>query len=399
MCGAIKHAALLILILILAACSTPPTESPDAALDGAAVDQKTMDLASNDGDGTAAADTSWSPRVGVVFRGLGFSWQKTSHRLNKLGGTVEGTASGASLALKTTSVMEGGSWSTGQPASDKVDYEVGYTAVRTTAARFAEGTFAPLQVTGNAKATPEVVARAQRTERIDLAAHGLADAKEVVAVIRGFTIDTDLTHEDGYTTRGFTVRLLDPKREADEIVLKLEVRVHAGAVADRIQNLESYGAKVTVSYTLVALREPATIAKVGYKLDLAGGVNPVHDHADLTKAKQVLPLSPAPDAALVAFTGFEILLNPGETWFPGRYVREVRVMNEKLELGSGGALEVWTDGYFSNSGLVTHPTKVDFSAELAMIPLADTEAKLYHGEIKGEAGTSLTTDTKTISFQ
>jgi len=384
----------LLLALLLCACSEPPQSStPDLGLDTGG-----RDLALPD---TGVHDTKAPLRTGVVLRGLGFDWQKTPHRLNKLGAMVQGKPQGQAIELELSSLMEGGSWSTGQAASDKVEYEVGYTAVRTRAARFVEGTFAPIQVKGDAKAKPEVVAQASQKQQLSLTAVGLSGAKQVVLVLRGFTIDTDLTHEDGYTNRGFTVRLQNTERQGDQLLTTLLVRVHAGPVVDRDQNLESYGATVTVGYTLIALDSGQVATKtVGYELDLPGGVEPKQPPADATKALQSFGGLSSISTALVALSGFEIYLNRGDTLFPGRYLRAVRVMNEKLSLDPGkGEASLWTDGYYSNAGLVTNPTKLEFTADLALIGLDDPDARVEDGSATGTAGVGLVTDTTTVTFE
>jgi hypothetical protein len=213
--------AVALLPVMLWSCSAQPAGSDGAPGADLATDATGGEAGAGVDAGADAGDAAVTPAVGVIWRGLGFAWKKTSHRLNKLGALVE--LSGTST-VKATATMEGGSWSTGQRASDQADYEVAYSAVKTRAARFAEGTFKPLLVKGDAKSSPEVVAQTSRQERISLSTAGLADAKQVAILLRGFSVDTDVTHKDGYTTRGLTVRLAKPTRRPGSSTLASRAR-------------------------------------------------------------------------------------------------------------------------------------------------------------------------------
>jgi hypothetical protein len=383
---------LLFLAVSAGACTNPGPNPIDGGRSDSPVDAVEVDADGGPAEGAAGA----VPSNAVIWRGLGFAWQKTPHRLNKMGAFVEGGPSDepSTIAVRSRATFEGGSWSTGQRGSDIADYEVGYTALRTDAARFVEGTFEGLLVKGDAKSNPEVIAQASRTERISLDEAGVADAGEVALVLRGFYIDTDVTHTDGYTTRGFTVRLHNTARQGADLVTTLSARVHAGTVLDRIQNLEDYGAIVTVGYTIVAV-DRGSIANdsVAYALDLAGGVNPTHPPADASLATRILTGAADHAGGVVAFTGVELWLNEGATTFPGRYLRAVRVMNEKLSYDPvKGVMSCWTDGYFSNSGLVTHVTKVAFRADLLLLQLDDPAVKIVHDSFSGASTTPTTSN-------
>lgn len=395
----------LTLPLLTAGCSGStqnPTPDLAQAVDAAPADQGAelaLDLPPVVDLAPAPDSPAQQPILAVIWRGVGYSWQKTPHRLNKLGALVSSKGlDSKSMLVSTTAIIEGGSFATGQQGTDTADYEVGFTAVRTTAARFVEGSFAPLTVKGNATKLPETVAQTQQEQRISLTKAGLASAKQLVLLLRGFSVDTDLTHKDGYTTRGLTIKLSTPARQGDELVTTLTARVHAGVVSDRVQKLGNYGATVKVHYTLVAVDQGAAASKaVAYQLDLAGGVNPKHAPADKTKAAVTLAGKPGMDAGLVGLQGFELWINRTKTIFPGRYLRAVRVSNDQqAHSKAAGTLSCQAQGFFSNSGLLTYATTVEYKAQLVLLQLA--QGAVERRKVTGAAKKTSTTDTTVVTF-
>jgi hypothetical protein len=223
----------------------------------------------------------------------------------------------------------------------------------------------------------------------------------VVVLLRGFSFDTDITHKDGYTSRGFAVKLGQAARSGDALKVPVTVRVQAGPVSDRVQGLDAYGATVTVGYTLVAVdRGHTTRQSLSYRMSYKAGVaNPTQPHAGAGKARHLLAGQGGAAAALAGLAGFELRLNKGVTHFPGRYMRAVRLMNEKLSHdAAAGELTLWTDGYFSNSGLVSHALTVDFAADVVLVQLDDPAAKVVHEGYFGTASKTTSTGTQNVSF-
>ncbi|MBI2900494.1 MAG: hypothetical protein HYY17_09930 [Planctomycetes bacterium] len=295
-----------------------------------------------------------------LLDGFGFRWQERPHRINKIGAGLDGAAGVLTL--------EGGSWADGQEASDAATHSLHHTAFSSDQVVIHHGETPLLTLAGS----PSQAATAETQVSVPLAEAGLAACSQFAVVLRGFDLDTDLTHEDGYTTRGIGARVKDASAAEGVLTFTARLRIEAGAVPDRIQDLASYGATGRVRYTVIGLLSGAVTAKShGYTLSYPAGVDPSQEHATAGQQTVVIQGTPGLAAGAVGLTGFDFRLNPDTSLYPGRYMREISVRDYDFAYASGtGALTFKCDGYFSNSGPVTWALENEFSASFVLIQVA-----------------------------
>lgn len=283
------------------------------------------------------------PSPWSLLDGFGFRWQQRPHRVNKIGARVEGEEGRLTL--------EGGSWASGEEATDQADYQLDYSTLVSDPLKTYEGTSPVLTLKG----TRTKAAQAQFKVFLDLETIGLSGCTKFAVLLRGFDFDTDVTHKDGYTVRGIGVRLHNVVVSEDSISFVAWMRLEAGAVPDRDQDLENYGSSGRVHYAVVGLTEGAVKDQThGYVLSYPAGISPTQTHASASEQTVTIQGQPGYSLGAVGWTGFDFRLNPDADDFPGRYMREIQVRNYGFQYDAGsGQMKFQFDGYFSNSGPIS----------------------------------------------
>ncbi len=303
---------------------------------------------------------------GVLLQGFGFRWKTRPHRINELG--VE--LSGSKGCLR----IQGGSWADGQEGSDQAELSLFTAQIASEGIQVIHGSTPWSTLTGT-KGQP---AAATESVTLSLTSLGLGSAQQVAVLLRGFELDTSVTHEDGYTTRGFGVRIVDASVSGETLAFSAWMRLEAGAVPDRIQNLASYGSKARVHYAVVGLSAGAVSSKiVEYTLKYPAGVSPTQPHASESLQSVSIQGAPGYGLGIVGLAGFDFTLNPNVSVWPGRYLREVAVRLHGFEYEvASGEMKLKCDGYFSNSGPVTWELTNQFSADLILIQMPSGSASI-----------------------
>ncbi|MFZ5476515.1 MAG: hypothetical protein ACOZNI_07025 [Myxococcota bacterium] len=155
----------------------------------------------------------------LVLTGWRYEWQELSHRVAYV---RVGLEDDSSLRLG----LVGGDWSTGEQFSDAPDYAVRYARVRTPFARAVRGEVT-FEVGPDGTAEAEAVVDAGE----------LGDG-ELVALLDGFEIDTDVAQGDdypadydpahGYASQGFAFAAGTPVREGDAVRVPVVATVRWG---------------------------------------------------------------------------------------------------------------------------------------------------------------------------
>lgn len=322
-------------------------------------------------DSTPAPAPSSATNSSFVLEGFGFRWDARPHRINKVGAALDETQ--AALTL------QGGSWADGSAASDSPHWQLGYASVTSPNLLFVHGETATLTLVGDP---------ASATTRVSVPRALMPGATSYAVYLRGFDLDTDATHQDGYTVQGLGAEVGNLVIGDDDLSFDARLTIDAGAVPDRIQHLPGYRATGTVQYTVVGIVDGASSSTSVSSTSRypAGILDPPRPHAPqaVTIAGQ-----PGLDLGFAALTGFQFRLNPDALLFPGRYMREISVGASDFNyIPSTGQMDFTYDGYFSNSGLVSWGLVSEFDASFVLVQAA--EGTIEHATASGPASGPVT---------
>lgn len=286
------------------------------------------------------------------FQGFGFRWKIRPHRINRIGV--------APLAF------QGGSWADGQEASDTATWTHDTAAVSSPYVLAWTGETGALALEGS---FPDDAAVVEETVTHSISALGLSAATKFAVLLRGFDLDTDVTHEDGYTTRGLSAQVKNVSVSGDALKFTARLRLEAAPVPDRVQKLGSYGSTGRLRYTVVGLTEgDVTHGSRSSTLEYPAGVAPEQESATASQQSVTLQGGAGHALGFAALTGFDIVLNPDVSLWPGRYLREIRVRLHDFEYdAAAGKMKLKCDGYYSNSGPVTWALVHRFKATFALV--------------------------------
>ncbi|GEM_PF-3433222 len=319
--------------------------------------------------------TEEPPTQAFLLDGFGFRWEKRPHRVNKLGVKLgDMIPYDKGLLGRSCATLEGGSWATGEEGSDSANHCVAVTALSSSKLRFHHGQISELKLWGS-KTAP-----AEATETITLALDSIAlsGCTQFAVLLRGFDLDTDLTHEFGYTVQGMAAGVGQANLAASTLRFTVRLRIVAGEVPDRSQKLAKYGATGRVYYTVVGLvNGVVTGQNHGYTLVYAPGIFPLQPSASNSQQAVTIQGAPGFNLATVGLTEFDFTLNSGESKYPGRYLREIRVRNHDFSYeASTGVMKFKCDGLFSNSGGVSWGLKNSFRAGFVLLQVSDPNGRL-----------------------
>ncbi len=318
----------------------------------------------------------------TLLDGFEFRWKKHPHRINKIGAKI------ASHSGRLT--LEGGTWATGEAGSDLADHKLFYARLSGSSIRTLDKTSPRLKLTGQIKPGAIEHATATRTIWLNLTKLGLADHHRFSVLLRGFSLDTDPSHEVGFTTKGIGAKVYDvavykgAHTGTRWLKFKLWLRIEAGKVPERWQKLRHYEASGRVHYTVVALHHGRITRKThGYTLRYLAGIEPKRAPATPSAQRVVIRGKPGLSGAVVGLTGFDIRLNPKKRFYSGRYMRDIRVRNHAFHYSkSTGKMSFRCDGYFSNKGPISWALEHRFKASFVLIQTAE-EITVTHHEVGG----------------
>ena len=335
-------------------------------------------------------------RTGTVFLdGFGFHWEKEPHRVSLLGAWLDRIRHDPiadSISADGELRMEGGTWS----PMDAVHYDLFYGEVHleggTDLHRFHHGSTQAVTLDGNIE---EGGLSGTEVVTLDLSPLGMGGLARFTVILRGFHIYTHAP-EAGYTIRGLGVEASDIEhdRAAGELRFSVRFRMDAGHVPDRPHQYDpdgDYGYTVRVHYTVIGTKAGAfTEASAEYDL--------TYSHCPFPAFRPDLPHADEIDPALaqvtihgdgdtryptgfVAWQGFSFTLNdpiPDCSPHEGRYMRDLVVRNKELAYDpDSGSATFTTDGYFSNTGMITYSLRNRFSGRYVLVQLGSKGTVTY----------------------
>jgi hypothetical protein len=288
-----------------------------------------------------------------LLDGFRIGWRDHPHRLRELGFELQadGTA---------RTELRGGPWSDGRRLQDEGRIRVWSSAINHPGVHTIDGSTGWMVASGRLRtglARP-AVARSRVSCEIAEAPFGVCDQWAVL--LRGFEIDTDCTHPDGFVTKGFGFCLGSPTVLAGtdastrQVSFDATLRVQAGRLPLRMRP-EQYTVRARMHYTLVGL-ESGHVTRAANSLVIrtpGGKDRPLHSAA----RRIVVQGQPGFGWAVVGLTGFDFHFNPNKNRFGGRYVRDLWVHNRDFSYEPGtGRMTLISDVGFSNRSLWAYAT-------------------------------------------
>lgn len=316
-----------------------------------------------------------------VLEGFGFQWLLTPHRVNKIGVSLSNSGY---LYTEPEIRFQGGTFSTGEEGIDLPTVTVGYGAFSSGRIFSLEGK-SPLLTGWGSCERPHAGEPATSELRISVDLPGyLPDRHTGIVLLNGFSIDTGITHPEGYTFKGLAVAIQDAVWEKGRVIFTARMEIDSAPVIDRQQHLELYGFQGDLTY-LILWAEQANRAsgQIAYRVANPDSVSvyPVIPHSDPEEQLLEIYGDPSVSFGLCGLTGFRFILNKDIQDFPGRYLRELSIATRDISYDpEEGMARLRSDGYFSNSGLITWKMFADFTADYGFFQVEDPMALYGHGE-------------------
>ena len=315
-----------------------------------------------------------------LLEGFGFQWLITPHRINKVGLSL--VNSGILLAQPEIR-FQGGTFSTGEEGVDLPTVTVRYGAFRASRSSSVLGRSPTLRGYGACSRT-ERIEPAEAAVRVSVDLPGFDPSRcRGVVLLNGFSLATDVTHPEGFTVGSVGARIRDVAWSVGRVAFTLWMQVGAAPVWDREQHLDRYGFEGDVTYhVLWADGAYPAHGSVAYRVENpAPGIYPRIPHASAAQQRLVLVGRPGLSFAVAGLTGFFLNINAEADLFPGRYLRELSVFTRDIRYDpASGEVALLSDGYFSNSGLVTWPMTADCEAGYAALLWEEPEGRYESGE-------------------
>ncbi len=312
-----------------------------------------------------------------LLDGFRVGWRDHPHRLRVLGFELrsDGTA---------RTELTGGPWSDGRRLQDEGRISVWRSAIDHPGVYTANGSTDPIVASGRLRTAVAKPAIARTHLNIELDAAQFADCDQWAVLLRGFEIDTDCTHPDGFVTKGFGVCLGPPTVVASadaatvQIAFDATLRVEAGRLPQRMRP-EKYTVRGIIHYTLVGLQSGhVTRATHRSAIRTPGGKNrPLHSAA----RQFVVQGQPGYQWAALGLTGFDFRLNPTKDRFGGRYIRDLWVHNRDMSYQPGdGRMTLLSDVGFSNRSLWAYATTTISQAHVVLLQASPADAPSATGQ-------------------
>ncbi len=324
---------------------------------------------------------------GLVLQGFDLVWDLRPHRLRRLQVGAIGTGAGeAAVTGQLRAGAQGGTWATGEKASDTPRVTVSYASVMAPGLAFVP-----------ARATLALQGRARGPDKVDIVPEGAVDVEialppgltpvALTPWITGLDISTLPSHPDGYTPHAVAIDLGTPTVGTGAANVRVSARVEAAPVPDRAQKLDDYRATVVVDFVLV-------VAEAGAVQRVDGGAMLQRNVEPLASARRgppfriplSAPLEPDTRSAIAGLTGFRVEVGR-EGPSNGRYLRALTVglRDTRVDRQRG----VWSadgDLRLSNAGELPRAARVegDIAASVLMLPV---DAVVESGLWRPDAGT------------
>ena len=332
----------------------------------------------------SSAASEDEPRESRIWSGWNYTWEKLSHRVSLIQAVMEEDGTG-SLGLV------GGDWSTGSSAaSDSGLYRLRYQDI-------SSDDLAVVHGSTEIVVGPDPIG----TESVSVDASGLGEFENYVAVLRGFSINTDTeqaadyplwddateTGYDpalGYCSQGFGFSVGEVSLSGEQASFDVEARIRWAPAgeddpidrSDMNEAIPYAQTAVTVAWTLVGFNGSESRSSLSGSVDYAHGA--YSEQPPLTGSDLGLTLDAGPGVAgLVSFDlGVEVTTDPAQ----GEYLRSYGV--EILDAATDAApIDVQTEA--TNSSLIeTASIRFSPSIELTWLQL-DSEPSIEHQLLEG----------------
>ncbi len=249
----------------------------------------------------------------LALQGLSYEWRVRPHRLSHLsfGAMLDGPGRGTIAAE-----VHGGSWASGQVALDQPTFvtDVAYVSSADLIAR--RGTVR-LTVSG-ALSDRHAGGGGRGRATIEVPATGLPAEGSLGVAICGFTVDSGVSHESGYTIHAIGIDSGEPVRDGGIVRFDIEARVQPGPVPDRHQRLATYGAVVDVDWVLVAVDSGVATRKV-VTARLRDNILP-GQRVQPSRFPVTWEIAAETEQAVAMLSGFDLDITK-DGWVAGRYLR------------------------------------------------------------------------------
>jgi hypothetical protein len=249
----------------------------------------------------------------LALQGLAYEWRTRPHRLSHLsfGAALDGPGRGTIAAE-----VHGGSWASGQVALDEPTFvtDVAYVSSEELVAR--HGTV-HLTVTGSL-ADRHDGGGGRAVATIEVPATGLPAGASLGVALCGFTLDSGVSHESGYTIHALGVEVGEPVREGDVVRFDVAARVQPAPVPDRRQRLATYGAEVEVDWVLLAV-DTGVVTRQILTARLRDDILP-GQRVQPSRFPVTWPTAPDTAHAVALLSGFDLDITK-DGWVAGRYLR------------------------------------------------------------------------------
>lgn len=279
----------------------------------------------------------------LLLTGWDYEWETLSHRVAYLRADL---AQDSSLGLG----LVGGSFSTGEEGADVPHYRV----------RFADATV-PASAWGEATATLEVPPEGTVQGTVHLSLPDAGPKDEVVAVINGFWIDTDVPQGDdypadyparwGYTTKGFALALGQPVASGDGVDVPVTVTVRWATQDRDDMNAAIPHAWTGVGVHVLALATRAGLSSATVGLEADYGFDP--PYTEQLPMQGLVSWDADEPAGVAGWTAFD-LSGSGEPTNPengsGDYVRGLGA--EYVPIEGGDALQADVEAELTTTSLL-----------------------------------------------
>lgn len=327
---------------------------------------------------------------GSVLLGWQFDWTQLSHRVAYVDVDMPDDGS-------VEMGMIGGDYSTGDEFSDTVLYRANTLAVTSSRAAFASAEVT-LEIEPASEGSGFTAAGA-----VSFDGEAVGDWPDYTAFVSGFTLDTDLEEQGegysdeydpalGYTSLGFGVWLDEVEVGDSSYEVPVTVRFAHGPSGEEdvpgiTEGREAMDASIPHARTAVRVR----VTLVGYKgdrddLSLEESVALAYDPPYSVQSLSELPaVSESGRTAVPGWRGFNLVVNGGEGNH-GDYLRSFGAIldpGDALDEGLDGTV---TAGVTGTSAFELAPMTYDFTGDLAVLHLKDTEVSLTQWGGEAEIG-------------
>ena len=310
--------------------------------------------------------------VTLFLQGFNATWASRPHRLHDLGFLLDpGHSHPAGPHADLWVHVRGGSWASGEAATDTPLVSLAYGGF---ASRQRVPTYgsAHMEIRGTAGRAPESRHAATGSQAVTVAVPGLVDGAAVW--LRGFRVQTDALHPDGFTMHALSIELGPARVEQGQASFLCQVEIVGAAVPDRAQDLEEYGASVDIDYTVLPSAAEGVVRQ-HVSGRLSRGISLETETERVRPALMPFAFAVATEAPEVAaaLSGFSVRLDE-EGVDSGRYLRELGVTIEDLRFDPyRRRVDGVVSALFSNAGQVARPIAVDLGADITALTLLPGE--------------------------